>query len=152
MTTTTLVKRDFTYWAEHGSTPADIPAFLAKVRERTGVLYDLTAPGHSIPAAIEALNAQLEDLGGVKPEESDGFSYQLPAQLGLNEKDYFPPDRWHRWFACFAVRGGSEGYWAHIHLLGRGYDSHNRLLAFAKTYSAENAWLLARTAAILLDA
>jgi hypothetical protein len=56
------------------------------------------------------------------------------------------------WIACFPVRGGSEGFLAHIEIVEREGGKPRLCLAVAKTWSFRNACELSNAAALLLGA
>lgn len=64
----------------------------------------------------ELINERLK-LAELTPDEY-GFSY-TPAQYEGWENEPIPE---HRWFACFAVTGSSEGYYIHIDLVSKRSD------------------------------
>jgi hypothetical protein len=55
-----------------------------------------------------------------------------------------------RWIACYAVRGGSEGWYVHIDVITQ--DRERLPIGLAKCWSKELAWKVATKAAELLDA
>jgi hypothetical protein len=74
-----------------------------------------------------------------------------------------PGARWfdigHRWVAVWPVTGGSEGVYVHVDLIGDresslhgGDDAPRHGLCFAKTWTWDNAWLIAHRLVELFEA
>lgn len=106
-----------------------------------------TDPGRPIVEIIDELNGHLRRLG-IEGEESD---FSVIARRSEDGTPALMPEL-RGWIACFPVRGGSEGFWAHIEIVERGHTSERLCLAVAKTWSFRNACELSNAAALLLGA
>lgn len=77
----------------------------------------------------------------------------LPDEYGMNLDTDMTPDTpcpEHRWIACFAVEGGSEGWYIHVDALT---GDHRIPLFLGKTFQGmDRAYEVARTIAKILGA
>lgn len=71
--------------------------------------FDLAA-GRTFRDVISDLNTRLQIEIEQSGEDGFGWNHYLPAAQQVM------PQRW-RWLACYAVKGGSEGYWVHLDLI-----------------------------------
>ena len=101
-----------------------------------------------VDALMRALNMYLNSIG-LQPEEY-GFSVSPQIQFTQSPGNDRIPER-YRWLIAFAIEGRSEGYYVHVAAIddvGKTYTD----LGLAKTYSADNAYALAREAQRFLTA
>ena len=98
--------------------------------------------GRSFRDVIADLSARLKDEIDQSGEDGFGWPHYLP-----HDQQVMP----HRWacIACYAVRGGSEGYWVHIDLiLADGRRQMN--IGMTKVWSWHAALALANAATRIL--
>jgi hypothetical protein len=119
-----------------------------KPGERPGTVRDPElAP---VKELLTALNAHLK-AKGMEPEEY-GFA---SLTVKYDNPDFAVPSR-YRWLVAYAVEGGSEGYYVHVGAIihGLGHDEPTTYVdfGFAKTWSAETAYAIAREAQRFLTA
>lgn len=112
-----------------------------KERADAGTSINLDA-GRSFREIITDLNARLKTE--IEQSGEDGFGwphYLPPGQQTM-------PQQWS-WIACYAVRGGSEGYWVHIDLILA--DRRQRMnVGMTKVWSWNAALALANAATRIL--
>lgn len=96
--------------------------------------------------------------------EGEGLKlYVGAAHDGIAALPWPTEGRWERddlglaaWIACFAVRGGSEGFYVHVEAIfrpaGRDMAGRRVLLALGKEWSADRALEVANACARLLEA
>lgn len=122
----------------------------------TEMVTELKLERSSVRELMDAVNAHCKSLG-IEAEESD---FRQSVCLGYNDDNPLPNSKDYRWLIAFAVEGNSEGYYVHIGSMGRGdypngsgrTTSSYQDLGVAKTYSANNAYALAREAQRFLTA
>lgn len=94
---------------------------------------------------IRELNVRLKDLIA---DIGEDFSC---AAWG-KEKEAMPKS-W-RWISCYAVRGGSEGYYVHVDLIfspeGSEQDGRRQMIGLCKCWSWDDAFRMANAATRVL--
>ena len=115
---------------------------IEKRERRVGILPIDLAPGRPFRDLVQDLNARLK--AEIAQSGEDGFSWvhYLPMAHQVM------PKAWS-WIACYAVKGGSEGYWVHIDLILRD-DDRRQNIAMSKVWSWEAAFNLANAATRIL--
>lgn len=125
----------------------------APVPDKPGYLHHVGMA--KLTDLVKALNAHCGHL-------ADEYNFSLASEFryaGDRRRDdkhidaTIPGDLWH--LIAFCVEGGSEGYYVHVGALLRTDKVVNRNyvdIAFAKTYSTESAYQLAREAQRFLTA
>ena len=98
--------------------------------------------GRSFRDVILDLNTRLKNE--ITQSGEDGFGW--PHYLSPEEQ--VMPKRW-TWIACYAVKGGSEGYWVHIDLI-LADRQHRQNLGMTKVWSWHAALTLANAATRIL--
>ena len=94
----------------------------------------------TVEALVRALNAHLRAIG-LEPDEYD---YCVSPRIAYSDPqvDQHLPKK-YRWLVAFAIEGGSEGYYIHVGAVDDATATYTDL-GFAKTYSPENAYAIAR--------
>ena len=87
---------------------------------------------------LYALNAHLRAIG-LEPE---AYDYSVSPRYSDPGLDQHIPAK-SRWLIAFPIQGDSEGHYIHVGALDRATLSYTDL-GFAKTYSADNAYAIAR--------
>jgi hypothetical protein len=101
-----------------------------------------------VETLLRALNAHLVAIG-LQPEDY-GFNVSPHILYSPTEGNDRLPEE-YRWLVAFAIAGGSEGYYIHVAAMNAAAQTYTDL-GFAKTYSADNAYALAREAQRFLTA
>ena len=106
---------------------------------------------------FDQLNKELTDEGLIDEyfDLALWLEHDTSTQEGRDRADE-PLPRNIRWVACWAVTGGSEGWYIHIEFDGANRDtgkSERILFALGKTFLGwDHAWKIAKRAAELLGA
>jgi len=103
--------------------------------------------GRRISEIAQEINDRLKG-DGIEPEEY-GFGDRSDLDGGPKVLDSYL-----RSIVCYPVRGGSEGHYVHLATISHFGDAsaqRHRVISLAKTYSADNAWAIARAVARYLD-
>ena len=108
---------------------------------RVGKLPIDLDPGRTFRDVIENLNARLKPEIERSGEDGFGWAHHLPIEQQVM------PQSW-KWIACYAVKGGSEGYWVHIDLIHR--DDQRQNIAMTKVWSWKTALALCNAATRIL--
>lgn len=101
----------------------------------------------TVAELMRALNTYLNRIG-LQPEE---YGFRVSALIGYSpsEASQRIPEN-YRWLVAFAIEG-CEGYWIHVVAIDSATQTYADL-GIAKTYSADNAYALAREAQRFLTA
>jgi hypothetical protein len=94
----------------------------------------------TVEALMRALNTHLESVG----IQADEYSFCVSPALRYGNSDtvkHVPED--YRWLIAFAIPGESEGYYIHVGAIGWRTKTYVDL-GFAKTWTPENAYTVAR--------
>ena len=109
---------------------------------RTGRLPIDLAPGRPFRDLVQDLNARLKTEIAQSGEDGFGWAHYLPIVQQVMPKS-------RTWIACYAVKGGSEGYWVHIDLILRD-DDRRQNVAMSKVWSWDAALALSNAATRIL--
>jgi hypothetical protein len=101
-----------------------------------------------VEVLVDALNTYLEAIG-LQPEEYGFCVSPLITHAAAPGNGRLPKK--YRWLVAFAIEGGSEGYYVHVAAIDSATQAYIDL-GFAKTYSPDNGYALAREAQRFLTA
>jgi hypothetical protein len=110
-------------------------------RDKRRAPIDLEHP-RPIRDVIRDLNARLKSEIEQSGEDGFGWPYYLDPDQQIM------PRAW-RWIACYAVKGGSEGYWVHIDLIMADGDIRQNI-GLTKVWSWTAALALSNAATRIL--
>jgi len=102
---------------------------------------------------IETENVPIADILHELNERLTADGIEAGEYLFTNMSDHEQERTlgFYRWLICYPVRGSNEGWYIHLAAVGvqpvYGEHGSHQLIALAKTWTAENAWEIARAAA-----